>query len=291
MWAAAVSVVVGHWRSPRSPSSSLRWRDARIAHAGRGARRTSGRTAADPCGLGSYLDLVCLGVGGLVYWQAVTERVPGRARARRESRRSRSATSPCSRRCCSGSERRCSTWRLGTRTARRGRGLARRIARPVRWPTGSPAWSPPRCRASVRLLPRTRADGADGSFALSVAVFNTTYAAQSRVDAQLTNGADVTVTTTRPPGYRWTRLRRCEAAGRRRGRSRCSTGSPTSATTCRTCTGSIHRRSARRPRCPTRSSPTGTRLSDARRRSHRTPTACSSPRRRCTTSSSSRATR
>jgi putative ABC transport system permease protein len=32
------------------------------------------------------------------------------------------------------------------------------------------------------------------SFAVSTAVFNTTYNAQSRVDAHLTNGADVTVT-------------------------------------------------------------------------------------------------
>ena len=31
-----------------------------------------------------------------------------------------------------------------------------------------------------------------GSFAVSTAVFNATYANQSRVDAQLTNGADVT---------------------------------------------------------------------------------------------------
>ncbi len=42
------------------------------------------------------------------------------------------------------------------------------------------------------------------SFAISTAVFNTTYNAQSRVDAELTNGADVTVTgsTASPPGSR-----------------------------------------------------------------------------------------
>jgi putative ABC transport system permease protein len=34
-----------------------------------------------------------------------------------------------------------------------------------------------------------------GSFAVSTAVFNSTYAAQARVDAELTNGADVSVTT------------------------------------------------------------------------------------------------
>jgi putative ABC transport system permease protein len=39
-----------------------------------------------------------------------------------------------------------------------------------------------------------------GSFAVSTAVFNATYAAQSRVDAQLTNGADVKATTTGAEG-------------------------------------------------------------------------------------------
>jgi putative ABC transport system permease protein len=46
--------------------------------------------------------------------------------------------------------------------------------------------------------------GLTASFAISVAIFNTTYASQSRVDAQLFNGADVTVTTAAatglPPG-------------------------------------------------------------------------------------------
>jgi putative ABC transport system permease protein len=37
--------------------------------------------------------------------------------------------------------------------------------------------------------------GLTASFAISVAIFNTTYAAQARVDAQLSNGADVTVST------------------------------------------------------------------------------------------------
>ncbi len=47
------------------------------------------------------------------------------------------------------------------------------------------------------------------SFATSTAVFNTTYNAQSLVDAQLTNGADVTVTgsTTSPPSSKLTDLR------------------------------------------------------------------------------------
>jgi putative ABC transport system permease protein len=47
------------------------------------------------------------------------------------------------------------------------------------------------------------------SFAVSTAVFNTTYSAQSRVDAELTNGSDVTVTgpTSSPPGGKLDALR------------------------------------------------------------------------------------
>ena len=47
------------------------------------------------------------------------------------------------------------------------------------------------------------------SFAISTAVFNTTYNAQSRVDAELTNGADVTVTgtTAAPAGSKLAQLR------------------------------------------------------------------------------------
>ena len=42
--------------------------------------------------------------------------------------------------------------------------------------------------------PRPQAGCQPSEGAISVAIFNTTYAAQSRVDAQLSNGADVTVT-------------------------------------------------------------------------------------------------
>jgi putative ABC transport system permease protein len=47
------------------------------------------------------------------------------------------------------------------------------------------------------------------SFATSTAVFNTTYNAQSRVDAELTNGADITVTgsTVSPPSAKLAELR------------------------------------------------------------------------------------
>jgi putative ABC transport system permease protein len=42
--------------------------------------------------------------------------------------------------------------------------------------------------------------GLTASFAISVAIFNTTYASQARVDAQLSNGADVTVSTAAAAG-------------------------------------------------------------------------------------------
>jgi len=47
------------------------------------------------------------------------------------------------------------------------------------------------------------------SFAISTAVFDTTYNAQARVDAELTNGADVTITgtTVAPPGSKLAELR------------------------------------------------------------------------------------
>ncbi len=52
------------------------------------------------------------------------------------------------------------------------------------------------------------------SFAVSTAVFNTTYNAQSRVDAELTNGSDVTVTgtTSSPPGSKLAALRNLPGA-------------------------------------------------------------------------------
>lgn len=93
------------------------------------------------------------------------------------------------------------------------------------------------------------------SFAISTAIFNTTYNAQARVDAELTNGADVTVSgpTASAPGAKLAQLGALPGLPRR---SRCSIVSPTSATTCRISSASTPRISARRPTCPTPSSPT-----------------------------------
>jgi putative ABC transport system permease protein len=94
-------------------------------------------------------------------------------------------------------------WRLSNATLGRGRPLLARAAGPLAGGlAGVVAASMSRQR---RLLSRGLLIMAlTASFAVSTAVFNQTYSAQSRVDAQLTNGSDVTATTTAaaglPPG-------------------------------------------------------------------------------------------
>jgi putative ABC transport system permease protein len=95
------------------------------------------------------------------------------------------------------------SWRLANAALERGRPLLARAARPmVGGLAGVVAASMSRQR---RLLSRGLLIMAlTASFAVSTAIFNQTYAAQSRVDAQLTNGSDVTAATTAaaglPPG-------------------------------------------------------------------------------------------
>jgi len=90
-------------------------------------------------------------------------------------------------------------WRLSTQTLVRGRRAMARLARPfAHGLSGVVAASMSRQR---RQLSRGLMIMAlTGSFAVSTAVFNATYANQSRVDAQLTNGADVSVTTAAQAG-------------------------------------------------------------------------------------------
>ena len=81
------------------------------------------------------------------------------------------------------------------------------------------------------------------AFATSTAIFNTTYDGQARVDAELTNGSDVTVsgTTANPAGPHLGALASCRASRRR------SDDAPLRlcrAPTCRTSTASIRGRSA-----------------------------------------------
>ena len=90
-------------------------------------------------------------------------------------------------------------WRLSNGMLGSGRRVLRRAVEPAaRGLSGVVAASMSRQR---RLLSRGLVIMAlTGSFAVSTAVFNATYAAQSRVDAQLTNGADVTATTSAATG-------------------------------------------------------------------------------------------
>jgi putative ABC transport system permease protein len=90
-------------------------------------------------------------------------------------------------------------WRFSNTTLGRGRPILARAAKPlVGELSGVVAASMSRQR---RLLSRGLLIMAlTASFAVSTAVFNQTYEAQSRVDAQLTNGSDVTATTTAAAG-------------------------------------------------------------------------------------------
>jgi putative ABC transport system permease protein len=95
------------------------------------------------------------------------------------------------------------SWRLSTAVLGRGRPALARAARPLAGGlSGVVAAAMSRQR---RLLSRgLMIIGLTASFAVSTAVFNQTYQQQSRVDAQLTNGADVAAITTAvaglPPG-------------------------------------------------------------------------------------------
>ncbi len=90
-------------------------------------------------------------------------------------------------------------WRLSNLILGRGRPALARAAKPLAGGlAGVVAASMSRQR---RLLSRGLLIMAlTASFAVSTAVFNQTYEAQSRVDAQLTNGSDVTATTTAATG-------------------------------------------------------------------------------------------
>jgi putative ABC transport system permease protein len=91
------------------------------------------------------------------------------------------------------------SWRLSNSALGRGRAAVARAARPLAGTLSAVvAASMSRQR---RLLSRGLLIMAlTASFAVSIAIFNQTYAAQSRVDAQLTNGSDVTATTTAAAG-------------------------------------------------------------------------------------------
>jgi putative ABC transport system permease protein len=174
------------------------WRDVRMLSVHDAQATGSTGRGRRPAWARAYLDVICLGLGGLIYWQAVRsgyqvvlapEGVPtisvsyftllapllfwiGTALL---------------------------MWRLSAELLRWGRGWLSVATRPLAHRlAGVVAASMSRQRRGLsRGLVLM---GLTASFALSVAIFNTTYASQSRVDAQLSNGADVTVSTAAASG-------------------------------------------------------------------------------------------
>jgi putative ABC transport system permease protein len=192
---AAFSVLVGFGLSYLTVVLPA-WRDSRSLTV-RAAQVAIG-SSRRPTWQHLYLDVICLGVGGLIYWQAIRggyqvvlapEGVPtisvnyftlltpmlfwlGAALL---------------------------TWRTGGWVLRHGRKAIDALSRPfAHGLSGVVAAS--MSRQGQALSRGLVLMALTASFALSVGIFNTTYANQSRVDAQLTNGADVAVTTTATAG-------------------------------------------------------------------------------------------
>ena len=195
-WAwTAMSVVVGIGLALITivvPAAS----DARLLTVG-AARATIGR-GRRPLWMRLYVDVALLAAGGLVYWQAVRsgyavvlapEGVPTISIS--------TFTLMAPALFWSGAA--LFAWRLCSTTLGRGRSLIRRAAHPVaKGMSGVVASSMSRQRRSIARA--TILMALTASFALTVAVFNATYAAQAKVDAQLTNGADVSAMTTNLAG-------------------------------------------------------------------------------------------
>ncbi len=166
--------------------------DARLLTVG-AARATIGLDRR-PLWMRLYVDIVLLAAGGLVYWQAVRsgyqvvlapEGVPTISIS--------TFTLMAPGLFWSGAV--LFAWRLCSTALGRGRSLISRAAHPVaKGMSGVVASSMSRQRRSIARA--TVLMALTASFALTVAVFNATYAAQAKVDAQLTNGADVSAMTT-----------------------------------------------------------------------------------------------
>jgi putative ABC transport system permease protein len=168
------------------------WRDVHDFTV-RATQLTVGRTRA-PLWARWYLDAICLAAGGLVYWRAVRtgyqvvlapEGVPT------ISVDTFTLLAPL----LFWIGAALFTWRLGRAALVRGRGVLAKLVAPLGGPLSSVV------AASMSRQRRALARGMvltalAASFALSVAIFNTTYSAQAEVDARLTNGADVTASTT-----------------------------------------------------------------------------------------------
>jgi len=172
------------------------WKDARALTVAN-ARAVVGAPKR-PLWMRTYIDVLSLGAGGLIYWQAVKsgyqvvlapEGVPtisvsyftliapllfwvGAALLIR---------------------------RLGGTVLKRGRVMLSRLVRPFAHGLSGVVGAG-MSRQRTPLARGLTLMALAASFAVSVAVFDTTYASQARVDAQLTNGADVAVTTAAATG-------------------------------------------------------------------------------------------
>ena len=153
--------------------------------------RSLGRAAGGPIWERAGLDFVLLGVAALVYWRSgqngyqlilATEGAP------------RIAVSyvPFLAPLCLWSGLALLTMRLVRLLLVRGQRVTRRLITPFTGPLAGLV-SAGLGRQARSLLPGVALAMLAVAFAISTATFNSTYAAQSRVDAELTNGADVTV--------------------------------------------------------------------------------------------------
>jgi putative ABC transport system permease protein len=172
------------------------WRDARTLTA-LAAAATLGRRGK-PLWARLYLDVLLLGGGGLVYWQVVKsgyqvvlapEGIPTLSVSYA------SFLAPFL--LWLGAA--LFAWRVASEILTRGRGVLASATKPLAHGlSGVVAASMSR---QQRLLSRGLTIVAlTAAFAVSTSIFNSTYAAQARVDAQLTNGADVTATTAAAAG-------------------------------------------------------------------------------------------
>ncbi|MBO0813810.1 MAG: ABC transporter permease [Actinobacteria bacterium] len=172
------------------------WRDARTLSA-TGARGVVGR-ARRPLWARLYLDLWLLAAAGVVFWRTVQSGYQVILAPEGVATISVSySTFLAPLLFWIGAA--LLSWRVATAVLGRGRPALARAARPLAGGlSGVVAAAMSRQR---RLLSRgVMIIGLTASFAVSTAVFNATYAQQSRADAQLTNGADVTAATTAAAG-------------------------------------------------------------------------------------------
>ena len=172
------------------------WRDARTLSV-RGARAVVG-PARRPLWARLYLDAVLLAVAVLLFWRTARSGyqillVPEGVTSISVSYETFLAPLAL----WAGAA--LLTWRISTAVLSRGRPALARASRPLAGGLSEVvAASMSRQR---RLLSRgLMIIGLTASFAVSTAIFNTTYSKQSLVDAQLTNGADVTASTTAAAG-------------------------------------------------------------------------------------------